>query len=447
MESIYNNPYKSIILNPNSDLIRFETRKEFYLNGEIIEGNIIFDNIKNIKVSDISICLYQKESWFIQETAEVKYGEKYNQLISKYDIKMNEFLNNNEILVPGKYIFPFKIQLPNDLEPSFEYPYPNRYSYLRYILQCEFLPNFPELKHQKAILIKSISHNILLQQVFSSIVNVHKWGFFDSGTTILKVSYEKSIYQINNIVPLNIDIDNNRGKLKVKSCKIRVIRTIEFSKLDGPEKYPLEKTIYSREYLAEVLPFDKRNFLFQILLIDNDLIDFKYIKEENPYPGINNINILLPTMNSKILKCDYRIQVSLYFDNFVTSGYRPRVKLPIIISHFIEEENCEIKRNDNISYNNNYNNNLIDSKCNINESSLIYDQNFMNLNNRNDTINNNNNIRFGSINETEKDKDLTEYIKSNEFEKQNISEKDKKNNKNPNYVELKKEFFYNINEI
>ena len=333
------------------------------------------------------------------------------------------------------------------MEPSFEYPYPNRYSYLRYILQCEFLPNFPELKHQKAILIKSISHNILLQQVFSSIVNVHKWGFFDSGTTILKVSYEKSIYQINNIVPLNIEIDNTRGKLKVKNCKIRVIRTIEFSKLDGPEKYPLEKTIYSREYLAEVLPFDKRNFLFQILLIDNDLIDFKYIKEENPYPGINNINILLPTMNSKILKCDYRIQVSLYFDNFVTSGYRPRVKLPIIISHFIEEENCEIKRNDNISYNNNYNNNLIDSKCNINESSLIYDQNFMNLNNKNDTINNNNNIRFGSINETEKDKDLTEYIKSNEFEKQNISEKDKKNNKNPNYVELKKEFFYNINEI
>ena len=447
MESIYNNPYKSIILNSNSDLIRFETRKEFYLNGEIIEGNIIFDNIKNIKVSDISICLYQKESWFIQETAEVKYGEKYNQLISKYDIKMNEFLNNNKILVPGKYIFPFKIQLPNDLEPSFEYPYPNRYSYLRYILQCEFLPNFPELKHQKAILIKSISHNILLQQVFSSIVNVHKWGFFDSGTTILKVSYEKSIYQINNIVPLNIEIDNTRGKLKVKNCKIRVIRTIEFSKLDGPEKYPLEKTIYSREYLAEVLPFDKRNFLFQILLIDNDLIDFKYIKEENPYPGINNINILLPTMNSKILKCDYRIQVSLYFDNFVTSGYRPRVKLPIIISHFIEEENWEIKRNDNISYNNNYNNNLIDSKCNINESSLIYDQNFMNLNNRNDTINNNNNIRFGSINETEKDKDLTEYIKSNEFEKQNISEKDKKINKNPNYVELKKEFFYNINEI
>ena len=363
MESIYNNPYKSIILNSNSDLIRMEVNKEFYLNGEIVEGNIIFDNIKNIKVNDILICLYQKESWFIQETMEVKYGEKFNQLLSKYDIKVNEYLNNDEILIPGKYIFPFKIPLPDYLEPSFEYPYPNRYSYLRYILQCEFLPNFPELKNQKVILIKSFSNNILLQQFFSSIVNAHKWGFLDGGTTILKVSYEKSVYQINSLAPLNIFIDNSRGKLKVKNCKIRVIRTIEFSKLEGPEKYPMEKTIYSKEYISEVLPFDKKNFIFQILLIDNDLIDFKYIKEENPYPNINDINILLPTMNSKIVKCDYRIQVSLHFDNFVTYGYRPRVKLPIIIAHFIGNQNFNINGNYNINNNINYNNykdNLID---------------------------------------------------------------------------------------
>ena len=446
MESLYHNPYKSLILNSNSDLIKLDINKEFYLSGEIIEGNLIFDNIKDIKANLISICLYQKESWFIQETAEVKYGEKYNQIISKCDININEFINNNEILVPGKYIFPFKIQLPFELEPSLEYPYPNRYAYLRYILQCEFLPNLPELKHQKPILIKSISNNFLLQQVFSSIVNVHKWGFFDSGTTILKVTYEKSNYQINNIVPLNIYIDNSRGKLKVKTCKIRVMRTIEFSKLEGLEKYPLEKTIYSKEYLSEVLPFDKKEFIFQILLIDNDIIDFKYIKEENPYPNINNINILLPTVNSKIIKCDYRIQVSLYFDNFVTSGYRPRVKLPIIITHFIEEEgNNNIKQNYYVNNNYyNYNRNLIDSNDNINSSSMVYDQKFINNN-----INNDNNINIESINDTEKDNmnnELSEYIKSNKFINQITSCDDKNNNNKANYIELKKEF-YNINEI
>ena len=452
MESIFHNAYKSIILNSNSDLIQFQVNKEFYFSGETIEGNLIFDNIKNIKANYISISLYQKESWFIQETAEIKYGEKYNQLISKNEIDLKDKINNNEILIPGKYIFPFKIQLPNDVEPSLEYPYPNRYAYLRYILQCDFQPNFPELKHQRPILIKSITNDILLQPVFNSIVNVHKWGFFDSGTTILKVSYEKSNYRIKDLVPLNINIDNSRGKLKVKTCKIRVMRTIEFSKLEGPEKYPLEKTIYFQEYPAEVLPFSKQNFLFQILLIDNDLIDFNYIKEEKPYPYINDINILMPSMHSKIINCDYRIQVSLYFDSFVTSGYRPRVKLPIIITHLIDEGEGKnnIKENNYINYNNFYNPTLIENNNQINQSSLIFDQNYINTNNRNNIINNNINMNIGSINVSENDNinnELSEYIKSNKFANQNISEDQKNNNNKPNYVELKKDFYYNINEI
>ena len=440
MDYSYNNIYKSIITS-FSDFVKIELNKEFYLPGDTIEGNIIFDNTKNIKVNDITIFLYQKESWFIQETAEIKYGEKNNQLLCKNFIDIKEYLNINGILIPGKYIFPFKIKLPNNLEPSFEYPYPNRYSYLRYSLICESNPNLPELKHQKFILIKSILDNILPKNIFSSIVNVHKWGFLDGGTTILKVSYEKGNYQMNNLVPLNIDIDNIRGKLKVKECKIRVIRTIEFKKSEGPEKYPLEKTINSKVFLSEVLPHSKSNFLFQIQLIDNDLIDFKYIKEEKPYPYINDLNILLPTIDSKLIKCDYRIQVSLYFDSFVTSGYRPRVKLPIIISHFLGEENNYINKS-------NHQNNLIEIN-NINnhiyESSLIYDQNYINSNSENNLINDKGNI--SNINYSENDiinNDLTEYIKSNNLDKQ-IKSENYNNNKN-NYIEMKKEF-YIINEI
>ena len=99
MDNPYNNIYKSIITS-FSDLIKIELNKEFYLAGDEIKGNIIFDNINNIKVNDITIFLYQKESWFVQETSEVKYGEKNNQLLCKYIIDLKEYLNNNEILVP-----------------------------------------------------------------------------------------------------------------------------------------------------------------------------------------------------------------------------------------------------------------------------------------------------------------------------------------------------------
>ena len=227
-------------------------------------------------------------------------------------------------------------------------------------------------------------------------------------------------YKIDELVPLNNEIDNNRGKLKVKECKIRIIRTIQFSKLDpnSIEKYPLEKTIYSKVFWSEVLPYSKRSFLFQTELKDQDLIDFNYFGQKNPYPKIKDINELLPTIKGRILKCDYRIQVSLYFDSFVTSGYRPRVCLPISITHNSgEEENNNIFNNNfnNIdnSQNNNYLNNEINNDIyynnNICSSSLLYDRNYLE---NNKEIDNNN------------------------------------NNKKDNYIKLKEEpKYYNINEI
>ena len=441
MEYFYNNPYASKLINSNSDLIKIELDKEFYLPGETIQGSIMINCIENIRLNTISISLLHKECWFVQETTEVKYGEKYNQSITQFNIDIKNYIKDfNEILVSGNYVFPFKIDLPHDLEPCFEYPYPNRYAYLRYLFQCELLPKEINIKSQKYILIKSASNKIPSQKFFSSIVNVHKWGFFDGGTTMLKASYDKINYKINDVIPINIDIDNSRGKLKVKNCKIRIIRTIQFNKLRGPEKYPLEKTIYSKQFNSEVLPFNKGQFLFQIQLKDDDLINLEYLIEENPYPNIRDINLLVPSIDSKILKCFYRIQVSLYFDSFVTSGYRPRVKLPIFVTHFIDEENNNIINNINVNemLGNNFDN-FNDGNYSINDSSLIYDQNFMKNNNQNSLINN--------INENEKNdsnNDLIEYIKSNKIKNQNNNEN---NNIKPNYIELKNESFYNINEI
>ena len=441
MEYFYNNPYASKLINSNSDLIKIELDKEFYLPGETIQGSIMINCIENIRLNTISISLLHKECWFVQETTEVKYGEKYNQSITQFNIDIKNYIKDfNEILVSGNYVFPFKIDLPHDLEPCFEYPYPNRYAYLRYLFQCELLPKEINIKSQKYILIKSASNKIPSQKFFSSIINVHKWGFFDGGTTMLKASYDKINYKINDVIPINIDIDNSRGKLKVKNCKIRIIRTIQFNKLRGPEKYPLEKTIYSNQFNSEVLPFNKGQFLFQIQLKDDDLINLEYLIEENPYPKNRDINLLVPSIDSKILKCFYRIQVSLYFDSFVTSGYRPRVKLPIFVTHFIDEENNNIINNINVNemLGNNFDN-FNDGNYSINDSSLIYDQNFMKNNNQNSLINN--------INENEKNdsnNDLIEYIKSNKIKNQNNNEN---NNIKPNYIELKNESFYNINEI
>ena len=424
------------------------TNKDYYFKGELCEGNIILELISVINLNDISISLFSKENWLIQETSNVKYGEKNIQLLSKFDLGIHKFLNlNSEInlLSKGRYVFPFKIELPSYLEPSFEYPIPNRSSYLRYVLESEVISNDIKLKTNKNILIKSYSKFLRTPKIFSSITNVHKWGMFDGGSTILKASYEKNNYKIDELVPLNIEIDNTRGKLKVKECKIRIIRTIQFSKLDKEsiEKYPLEKTIYSKVFWAEVMPNSKRSFLFQTELKDKDLIDFNYLGENNPYPEIHDINYLLPSLEGRIIKCEYRIQISLYFNNFVTSGYRPRVSLPILIIHqFKENSNLSNLPNDNEINNINYSNNNI--CC---DSSLLYDKNyFENLKEKNYNVINNRN------NENEKNNMYIENDNFIEFSKIEDIKRDNQNNskeidKKQNYIPLKEENYYNINEV
>ena len=399
----------------NSKLMIIEINKEYYFKGDIVEGNIILNCISNITLNEITISLYLKENWIIQETSDTRYREKNDQLLSKFDIGINKILNNNNdinTLSPGRYIFPFKLELPSYLQPSFEYPIPNRSAYLRYLLESEIISNEIKSKSSLFLLIKANSILLNTPKIFTSITNVHKWGMFDGGSTILKVSYKKNNYKIDEMVPLNIEIDNNRGKLKVKECKIRIIRTIQFSRLDqnSIEKYPLEKTIYTKVFWSEVLPYSKRSFLFQTELKDQDLIDFNYFGEKNPYPKIRDINELLPTIKGRIIKCDYRIQVSLYFDSFVTSGYRPRVSLPISITHQSEEDNNNLNNLQNDSYLNNEFNNENYYNNNICSSSLLYDQNYL----------------------------------------QNHKEIDNNNiNKKQNYIKLKEEQpkYYNINEI
>ena len=388
--------YRNENFNKNTKILIIETNKEYYFKGEIIEGNIILNCISNLTLNEISIALYSKENWIIQETSTIKYGEKNNQLLSKFDIGLNKILNNNKdinVLVPGRYIFPFQIQLPNYLQPSFEYPIPNRAAYLRYLLESEIISNDIKTKSNIYILIKGSFILLRTPKIFSSVTNVHKWGMFDGGSTILKVSYKKNNFTIDEMIPLNIDIDNTRGKLKVKESKIRIIRTIQFSKPDKSsiEKYPLEKTIYSKVFWSEVFPNSKRSFLFQTEIIDKDLIDFNFFGENNPYPKIKDINILLPSIEGRIIKCDYRIQVSLYFDSFVTSGYRPRVCLPISIIHQFQEEDNNLSNiqnenslNVNINTTNYYNNNS------FTDSSMLYDKNYENKKQiENNSINNN----------------------------------------------------------
>ena len=194
----------------------------------------------------------------------------------------------------------------------------------------------------------------------------------------------------------------------------------------------MEKTINSEVFFSEVEPYSKRTFLFQIGLKDNDFVS---LEQRIPYPNINDINILLPSMEGRIIMCYYKIQVSLYFSSFVTSGYRPRVCIPISISHQSQEENSFINKS-NIQ-----NETVIQNNNNMCYSSLLYDNNHLGNNNMiSSSIEDIENINYDN---EKNNKNINNYGHN----ERGINNLNKQDIDNQNYSELKEESFYSINEI
>jgi hypothetical protein len=170
-------------------------------------------------------------------------------------------------------------------------------------------------------------------------MNVHKWGLFDQGTTILKVSYMSNNYKFYDSIPLRVEINNMRGKLKVKSCEVKIYRKVGFrKKSEDKNKYEMDDIIASKIVQVLVDPMNQKSFDLVIQINDKDKNKFNYKNVSNPYPNIVDISYLMPSTDGVIIKCDYRIVVTLYYDSFVTSGYLPKVTLPFSVTHQTQNE-------------------------------------------------------------------------------------------------------------
>ena len=318
------------------------TTKVDYFKGEWVEGNIVLNNQLPIVLTDIYLNLYLLESWIYQETSSQSYGEMNKQPLLCVQVGINKILNIDTELVnlsAGYFIFPFKFKLPNYLQPCFEYPLPEKRSYLRYSLESKFVSPYVQGSTSIYIIVKSRPNVLNSPLSFSSVMNVHKWGLIDQGTTQLKVSYLTNNFRINDNAYLKVEINNMRGKLKVSNCEINVVRKVGYRKKQtDKDQYLLENIIVSKNYDVNVEPMNQKTYNYTIELKDKDKNNFNYSDVQNPYPNLYDISYAMPTTDGTIIKCDYIINVILHFDSFVTSGYLPKVTLPISLTHQTQDE-------------------------------------------------------------------------------------------------------------
>jgi len=114
---------------------------------------------------------------------------------------------------------------------------------------------------------------------FSSAANVHKWGMFDEGSTILKVSYQTTNFQIRGQIPIAVEINNTRGKLQVKSVNVKGIRRVQFKRIrDATVRATYQNIMFNKDFAVNVPPNTQSQiYNYNIEITDDSLVNFNYI--------------------------------------------------------------------------------------------------------------------------------------------------------------------------
>lgn len=355
-------------------------RKTSFFPDEYIDGYIQLIPTTQTIMNDIVLSLYLLENWI--QIASAPTGEANRELLLTMYLNIKKQLNIYTELVnlsPGTFNFPFKFKVPKKINPCFEYPTSSKKAYIRYSLDAKIISPYIQGSTSTYILFKSRPkiNNQNNNLAFSSSVDIYKWNMLSEGKTTLNV---KLVNDNNNIkygdsIKLKVDIDNTNGKLATSEVKVVLIRKIDFiNKKDKKIKDSISNDCVEKIFKAVVAPTKTENFDFIIELKDMDKSLFDLKNENLPYTNIKDISFFLPSVKSLILDCEYTLRATLYFNSFVGYKYRPRVLIPINISH---QSNMEYQNSLNY-FNQVVDNNNINNYKNTNNINNINNDNIKN---------------------------------------------------------------------
>ena len=406
-----------------SDIITVQLKKESYYEGQVVEGLIIFEPKKNMVFNDILIKFHQSEYFVYVVDEKTTISDLNSYTFFEKAINAGSYLNMSPgpggmiQLQPGSYKIPFQFTLPNNIPPSFEYPFRNRRASLRYIFTAQVLSPYEKTVTESYIWIKARPINIPDQIKHENYVTVKNVGIVSRGKSGIAIFTMANNYRINDMLPFTIDIYNEDCGVQVKEVKISVKRIVTFVK-EGKE-YQQRTAILRKRYPCLCDKNSKNSFHYDdIQLRDNELKDADYNRSLNPYPFIDDLNLLMPNIRSKFIKCEYSLKATSYFDLSVFGKNRPRVEMPIYITHQLQKEfdyekntnqyngqgqefavrdfNRGFNANNNNPFENNNNNNNWGNNNNNNNNP--WGNNNNNNNNNNWGNNNNNNNNWGNDN-------------------------------------------------
>ena len=294
-----------------SELIRLEFNKDGYFENDIIIGTIKFEPPQEIQVNEINIKITRFQSFRVN-TSKEEILRNCNQ----EDIHL-EKLNN----IPGKsyprgiHSIPFTIFLPENIPPSFECQHKLIKAFIRYIITVEIVSGDTTYKYEEYVLIRQKPFNIPNPLIYSDQKRIK-----DSGESCINFHIASSDIIINKPIKFDVEIDNTKCGKNINKIEIKIYRKINFMK--DNEGYMFERMIITKKYPIKCLKGEKNRYEFDDILFWDENMGKKVLDDKlNPYLKIvKDLNLLMPTFETELIKCQYFIKVIPKFDTTISEN-------------------------------------------------------------------------------------------------------------------------------
>ena len=364
-----------------SDLISIELDELNYYESQLLIGKIKLEPSSEIIINGINIQLKRIQSFYLSEKGTNNIEEVL--LIKSLDIQKNFKSQNSKRIKVPRGIHRINLEnifLPKGIPPSFEYPRSPNKAFIRYILSAELLLENEKEKHltEEYICIRQRPFNMPSKIKYSDKKTIKK-----KSESCLNLEIGTLDLIINNPIKFGLGIDNKKCECDSEKINIGIFRTITLKAIKNDIIY--ETKIIEKSYPFKCLKGIMKEEYEDILFRDGDLKGINFEDKNNPYLGnVSDVNLLMPSLESDIIKCEYRLEVSPSYDANISDKMRPSIIIPVYAVHqslsdyqgnklIIEQQEDNLKEGKLFQQNKDiYNNNEGLSKLN----SYSYENNF-----------------------------------------------------------------------
>ena len=304
----------------------------------------------------------------IDQTNNGELKEKEN--IFKYKKVLN--ISNNKTLSKGKYIYPFEIDIPENIPGSFLFMENGIYVEIIYSIKIILNDNNINIKEMFPIIIrqKEKIFNYKRENEHSKNIGGCCW---EKNETKIKINASDKYYIRGNNIKLNILINNEKCNIQGSPLSIEMYqkfvlfphvksKKIKITRLVGQYKGAKEKLVNPKENFNEDI-----SFLMQENKYISDNISktkaVKYFKNKSVIP------LLTPSIKTDFLHCEYEIYVESQFTRWSIEEFELGVFMKVIM--YPPEKGILPKNIENLSKE--FSNGLVNKKIFLNSESTTTD--------------------------------------------------------------------------